>query len=289
MVGAAAGAMVLGGFLMSAGLARATQGGGDGGPTAQAPSRDYEPGVLLVGFRSGTGEAKKSKAEAHHGSAVDERIPSINVDRVRLTPGKDVLAAAREFRSERDVVFAEPNYRAHADLDPPNDLLQNQQWGPQKIQALQAHGVVYPSTYPTYSAGANASGITHPLIAVVDTGIAARAGDAAANPDLIAKVSGLAADCTLTSTFATEHCPTSVPYDDYGHGTHVAGIAAAETNNGAGIVGVAPGAELVSIKVLDSTGSGYYSWIASGVLCAADLGTCGLGPAGAHPDAIHLN
>ena len=109
--------------------------------------------MLLVGFRSGTGEARRSKAEAHHGSAVDERIPSINVDRVRLTPGKDVLAAAREFKKERDVVFAEPNYRAHADLAPPNDPLLTQQWGPQKIQALQAHGVVYPGTYPTTSAG----------------------------------------------------------------------------------------------------------------------------------------
>src|SRR5437868_8904525 len=84
VAGAAVGAMVIGGFLVSTGVARATQGGGGGGPTAEAPSRDYEQGVLLVGFRSGTGDARKSKAEAHHGSAADERIPSINVDRVRL-------------------------------------------------------------------------------------------------------------------------------------------------------------------------------------------------------------
>lgn len=46
--------------------------------------------------------------------------------------------------------------------------------------------------------------------------------------------------------------------DDNGHGTHVAGIAAA-LDNGIGVVGVAPGARLWALKVLDRTGSGYFS------------------------------
>lgn len=52
--------------------------------------------------------------------------------------------------------------------------------------------------------------------------------------------------------------------DDNGHGTHVAGIAAAYDNS-AGVVGIAPGARLWAVKVLDSTGSGYLSWIISGI------------------------
>ena len=48
------------------------------------------------------------------------------------------------------------------------------------------------------------------------------------------------------------------PMDDNGHGTHVAGIIAADDND-AGIVGVAPGVELYALKVLDSTGSGSFS------------------------------
>jgi thermitase len=39
------------------------------------------------------------------------------------------------------------------------------------------------------------------------------------------------------------------PTDDYGHGTHVAGIIAAEVNNGIGIVGVAPKAKIMAVKV----------------------------------------
>jgi subtilisin len=56
----------------------------------------------------------------------------------------------------------------------------------------------------------------------------------------------------------------SDPADDHGHGTHCAGIAAATRGDG-GVVGVAPGASLYGVKVLDSEGSGYYSDIAAGL------------------------
>ncbi len=52
--------------------------------------------------------------------------------------------------------------------------------------------------------------------------------------------------------------------DDNGHGSHCAGIAAAK-DNGEGVVGVAPGARLWAVKVLDSTGSGYLSDVIAGV------------------------
>ena len=52
--------------------------------------------------------------------------------------------------------------------------------------------------------------------------------------------------------------------DDNGHGSHVAGIAAA-LDNTIGTVGVAPGARLHAVKVLDSRGSGYVSWIIAGI------------------------
>ena len=52
--------------------------------------------------------------------------------------------------------------------------------------------------------------------------------------------------------------------DDEGHGTHVAGIAAAKDNN-EGVVGIAPGARLWAVKVLNSTGSGPISTIIAGI------------------------
>ncbi len=54
----------------------------------------------------------------------------------------------------------------------------------------------------------------------------------------------------------------SDPYDDHGHGTHVAGIVG---SNSTTYMGVAPNSSLVAVKVLDSSGSGYSSDIAAGV------------------------
>ena len=56
--------------------------------------------------------------------------------------------------------------------------------------------------------------------------------------------------------------------DGHGHGTHVAGTVAA-IDNTIGVVGVAPGARIWSIKVLDSSGSGFWSWIIAGLDFAA--------------------
>jgi subtilisin len=53
-------------------------------------------------------------------------------------------------------------------------------------------------------------------------------------------------------------------FDGHGHGTHVAGIAAAKDND-FGVVGVAPGARLWAVKVLDSSGSGSFSNVIAGL------------------------
>src|SRR3989304_1297105 len=64
-----------------------------------------------------------------------------------------------------------------------------------------------------------------------------------------------------------KNCITAGPPEDgHGHGRHVAGIAAARADNGIGVVGVAPGATVVPLKVLDDTGNGEWS----NLICAVD-------------------
>jgi len=82
-------------------------------------------------------------------------------------------------------------------------------------------------------------------IAEIDTGIAA-------HPDL--QVAGGVSLVSYTQSYD----------DDYGHGTHVAGIIGA-LNNDIGVVGVAPNANLYAVKALDNTGSGYISDIIAGI------------------------
>jgi thermitase len=60
--------------------------------------------------------------------------------------------------------------------------------------------------------------------------------------------------------------------DDEGHGTAVAGIIAARTNNGAGQAGVCWSCKLLPIKVLDASGVGDSSIVAAGIVRAVDLG-----------------
>jgi subtilisin family serine protease len=61
-------------------------------------------------------------------------------------------------------------------------------------------------------------------------------------------------------------------YDDHGHGTFVASIAAAETNNGIGMSGVSWNSMIIPIKVMNNNGKGSYLQIAAGIRYAADNG-----------------
>ncbi len=96
----------------------------------------------------------------------------------------------------------------------------------------------------------DASGVT---IAIIDTGVDLE------HPDLKANL--------LPGYDFVDN--DTVPEDGNGHGTNVAGIAAAALN-GIGVAGVAPTAKILPVRVLDDSGSGYISDIASGIVYAAD-------------------
>ena len=110
-------------------------------------------------------------------------------------------------------------------------MAQTRDWGIDKIKAPSA-----------WSAGLTGKGVK---AAVIDTGVGP-------HEDVI--VTGGISFVPYTTSYS----------DDNGHGTHVAGIISAE-NNSLGVVGVAPDTSIYSIKVLDSTGSGYVSDIIKGL------------------------
>ena len=99
-------------------------------------------------------------------------------------------------------------------------------------------------------------------VAVIDTGIDLQ------HPDL-----NVADGVTCTGKWFFSASCVAGGDDDHYHGTHVAGTIGA-LDNGEGVVGMAPGARLHAVKVLNSRGSGYTSWIVAGIdWVAANAGT----------------
>jgi thermitase len=97
------------------------------------------------------------------------------------------------------------------------------------------------------------------MVAVIDTGVAV------AHPDLAG--ARLRTDIDYDFINSDDNAD-----DDNGHGTHVAGIVAASTDNGIGVAGICADCEILPIKVLDAEGSGDVSVIAQGLRYAADQG-----------------
>jgi thermitase len=170
---------------------------------------------------------------------------------VKILHGQSVAAKVAAYSRRNDVVYAEPNYVAQVSLPAPNDPSYGLQWGLAAIHA-PAGWNAYPGSF--VSTGGS-------TIAIIDTGIDSL------HPDLAAKVlTGSGAICLTGS------CVANPALDNQGHGSHVAGIAAGMTNNSTGIAGVAISSPLLPVKAMDSTGSGTYASITSGILWAASHG-----------------
>jgi subtilisin family serine protease len=103
-------------------------------------------------------------------------------------------------------------------------------------------------------------------IGIVDSGVDLAHEDLAGTVVAAANCIGAADDPTRCRVGA------GAAQDDYGHGTHVAGIAAAVTNNGVGISGVAPDAKLVVAKALSAHGSGDVTDVNAGIKWVVDHG-----------------
>src|SRR4051794_16462787 len=136
----------------------------------------------------------------------------------------------------------------------PNDTYFGLQWGQQQLHTPQAWNT---------STGAGQT------IAIVDAGVDL------SHPDLAGKIAGGATftGCADQPDGCGDGDWQSAPGagTPSEHGTHVAGIAAATTNNGIGVAGTAPDAKLLAVKVLTEDG-GSFEEIAAGIRWSADHG-----------------
>ncbi len=210
-------------------------------PTIEVPAVDQ----IMVRFRPVMSLDERLKFHKTYGTNLKERLDKLNVDLVNVSE-KDITKTISELLQDPRVIDAEPNYIATA-LETSNDpeVVSRNLWGLYKIKAADdgTSAWNYSKSSPNIK------------VAILDTGIDG------AHDDLLEKVSD------------NHNCTDTVDTNDYfGHGTHVAGIVAASTNNGKGVAGVGYNASLMNAKSLGNDGYGYYSWIADCIVWAADNG-----------------
>ena len=223
----------------------------------------YAPDRVLVRFRPDVDETYADGLLRSYGFPAVRRIPGIGVYSVRTAAGVSVTETLAMLRRNGDIELARPDYRARL-ADVPNDpYFLNYQYN------LRNRGGILdisPDIQPQTTAGADIKATTawdvtkggaETIIAIVDTGVDMT------HPELVSKLVSSGHDFANNDDDAT---------DDVWHGTHVAGIAAADTNNAAGIAGVAWNCRILPVKVTDATGDGFYSWIIDGIIWAADHG-----------------
>ncbi|MDW5593518.1 S8 family serine peptidase [Conexibacter stalactiti] len=223
----------------------------------------YAPGEVVVGYEPAVDARAQAATARAVGAAAGSDAGSTRT-RVLRVPAGQVRATVAKLRRQPGVKYAAPNPIARASVVPlPDDTgikgfpggLAALQWnffGDRGVGALEAW---------TNADAAGAPGGRGVRIAVLDTGVAYRDfGRFKASPDFAGTKFVAPYDFVDGRREAV---------DRNGHGTHVAGTIAEATNNRLGVTGLAYGATVMPVRVLDSQGYGDAATIAKGIRYAA--------------------
>jgi subtilisin family serine protease len=223
---------------------------------------------VLVKFK----ERYKERAALHKSMGVNKvkENKKLGFEKVKIPSGKTIKEVIKNYTDSGAVEYAEPNYIYNA-FKTPDDTDYPKQWGLEKIDAPEGWDI-------TTGGGA--------VIAVIDSGIAYNHPDLAANiwanTGEVSSSSGTDSDGngyiddTRGWDFHDDDNDPSPDNTDENHGTHVAGIAGAVSNNSTGTAGVSWSDKLMAVKCFyDEDGDlpvAEIADIAEGIKYAADNG-----------------
>ncbi|WP_405626870.1 S8 family serine peptidase [Streptomyces sp. NBC_00016] len=279
-VAATSAALLTAASTASAVAAQETVSQGSAVPAAQTEAAPGTPAErLIVGYKSGTAEARSNPAAEADAAAKGEKTGEDVDFQRRLGTGAalvdlgddltkaDVADVVAQYRADPQVAYVVPD-RLNKPKADPNDTEYTKQWDLFETTA----GMNVPGAWAT----STGTGVT---VAVIDTGYVAHT-DLAANivggydfiADTAVSVDGDGRDSNPADPgdyYAANECGSGVPASNSSwHGTHVAGTIAAVTNNNKGVAGIAYGAKISPVRVLGKCG-GYDSDIIDAITWAS--------------------
>jgi thermitase len=236
------------------------------GATASAATAD--PSELIVRFEPGASAADRFDAREGAGTELARKLPVPGMQLVEVEPGQSAAAAERVLESADGVLYAEPNALRSAFLEP-NDPYFPQLWAMQNT-GQSIRGVIGTPDSDSDVADAWDAGVGGgTVVAVLDTGVDSTHPDLGANLWRNAGESGAGRESNGIDDDLNGRADDwrgwdfvggdNDPADENGHGTHVSGTIAADRGNGVGVAGIADGASLMPLRVLDGAGAGRVS------------------------------
>ncbi len=193
-----------------------------------APRAEYKAGDVIVKLDSKISRSSVTQIRQRYNATWQQNLYNSDVQVWTVPEGREIETVAA-LNADPAVIYAELNYRYYAFETIPNDPDFGKLWGLSAIKAPQAWD------YTT--------GDSSVIIAIIDSGIDLN------HPDLKDKL--------VQGRDFVPVVQDDIPQDENGHGTHVAGIAAAASNNGIGIAGTSWGAKIMPVRVLDENGEGW--------------------------------
>lgn len=209
---------------------------------ASAAMAQDASGKVLVKFRNSVSPAQALRAVQSLGGQLTGTLSGIGIHVVALPPFANPQAFANAFNQRGDVEFSEVDRVVPPAQVTPDDPYFGSQWALPRIEA--------PAAWETTT---GAPGV---IIGIADTGVDP------GHPDLSSRL-------VAGWNFYDNNTDTR---DVYGHGTKVAGTAAAAGNNGTGVAGVCWDCWIMPLRISATNGYASYSAAASAIVWAADHG-----------------
>jgi len=221
----------------------------------------YAPDRVLVKFKPTISDHMIATTINAYQTKKIKRIPVLDVYLLEVPSYSSVEETVHALRLNPDVAHVSPDYMISISAVPkPTDNFFN--WQYYLFNEGQEIGFPGPqgknrADIRALEAWEETKGNEQVVIAVIDTGVDFD------HPELLDKTISRGYDFVNDDNDAA---------DDHGHGTFVAGLTAANTNNREGIAGVSWDSKILPLKAVDSDGSGYVSWLVEAIRYAADNG-----------------